>query len=394
MSLVNAPTRWSVEGAYVDSVLNAALVRYQMSDPLLSAAIPTSETAATDVSGLMREDGPTWDPKLCVLVCLLIIASLSVASAAEEILLPLMLAFVLKLLLQPGFRLLERIYIPRPLCALLLIVVFFGAIISLGAAISGPASTWAEKLPQGLPRLEERLRFLSEPIQTLQRFLHQFDGKPSGAAGLDLSATLFSGTQHFASGLFETILILFFLLVSGDTFLRRGVEILPRFSDKRQAVTLSQQIEEHISAYLLTISLMNTAVGVATGGVMWMTGVGDPLMWGVVAFILNYVPILGAFAGLILFLFVGLLRIDGTWQAFLPAAFYLLIHLLEGELITPMLLARRFTLNPVLVILSLIFWFWMWGAPGAILAIPLLAILKIVCDGITSLNSIGHFLEG
>jgi predicted PurR-regulated permease PerM len=138
---------------------------------------------------------------------------------------------------------------------------------------------------------------------------------------------------------------------------------------------------------------MNAAVGVATGIVMWACGVGDPILWGVVAFLLNYVPIIGPFFGFILFLFAGFLAID-SWLSLLPAGLYLLVHILEGEMVTPMLLARRFTLNPVLVIISLIFWFWMWGIAGAILAVPLLAIAKIVCDGIKPLNAIGHFLEG
>src|SRR5262249_32887709 len=158
---------------------------------------------------------------------------------------------------------------------------------------------------------------------------------------------------HFASGLLETILVLFFLLVSGDTFLRRLVEIMPRFQDKRQVVDLSQQIENNVSAYLVTITLMNAAVGVATGIVMWACGVGDPILWGVVAFLLNYVPIIGPSFGFILFLFAGFLAID-SWLSLLPAGLYLLVHILEGEMVTPMLLARRFTLNPVLVIISLI----------------------------------------
>jgi len=211
---------------------------------------------------------------------------------------------------------------------------------------------------------------------------------------LGLTGMLFRGTQHFASGLFETLLVLFFLLVSGDTFLRRLVEILPRFKDKRQVVDISQQIESNISAYLVTVTIMNAAVGIATALVMWACGVGDPVLWGVVAFLLNYVPIMGPLVGVVLFLFAGLLAISSLWQALLPAGLYFLIHVAEGEAITPMLLARRFTLNPVLVIISLIFWFWMWGVPGAILSVPMLAIAKIVCDGIKPLNAIGHFLEG
>ena len=205
---------------------------------------------------------------------------------------------------------------------------------------------------------------------------------------------LFTGTRNFASGFFTTILFLLFLLVSGDTFLRRLVEIMPSFSNKRQAVDISQQIESDISAYLVTITLMSAAVGIATAMVMWLTGVGDPILWGAVAFLLNFVPILGPILGVVIFLLAGLLTNDTLWQALLPAGLYLGIHLIEGETITPMLLAKRFTLNPVLVIISLVFWFWMWGAPGAILSVPMLAITKIICDRIRPLAAFGHFLEG
>src|SRR4051795_3218062 len=139
---------------------------------------------------------------------------------------------------------------------------------------------------------------------------------------------------------------------------------------------------------------MNAAVGVATGIAVAIAGLGDPLLWGTVAFLLNYVPILGPMIGGIMFLLAGLLTIDTLWLAFLPAALCLAIHLVEGKTITPMLLARRFTINPVLVIISLVFWYWMWGVPGAILATPMLAITKIVCDRIQSLTTFGHFIEG
>ena len=182
--------------------------------------------------------------------------------------------------------------------------------------------------------------------------------------------------------------------MAGETFLRRLAEIVPNFSDKRKVVALSQQIEADISAYLLTITVMNAAVGAATGLAIWTSGLGDPLLWGGIAFLLNYVPIMGPVVGVFVFLLAGLVTIDSLGQALLPAALYLAIHLIEGETVTPMLLARRFTLNPVIVMISLLFWFWMWGVPGAILAVPMLAIVKIVCDGVTSLSAIGHFLEG
>ena len=342
------------------------------------------------------------DPKVIFLGGLFVLALLTAAYVAREIVLPLVFAIILKLLLQPALRILERLHVPRMLAALLLILALFGAIVGLGTAISGPARTWAAKLPEGIPRLQERLSFMREPIDTLQRFLQQVKDfgttgpSPNAAAsapGSTLLTTLFTGTRNFASGFFTTVLFLFFLLVSGDIFLLRLVEILPRFSSKRQVVEISQQIESDISAYLFTITIMNAAVGIAMALAMWLTGVGDPILWGTVAFLLNYVPIIGTALGVLIFLFAGLLTIDSLWQALLPAALYLGFHLIEGETVTPMLLARRLTLNPVLVIISLVFWFWMWGIPGAILSVPMLAIAKIICDGVRPLAALGHFLE-
>jgi len=339
------------------------------------------------------------DPKVIFLGGLFVLALLATAYVASEITLPLVFAIILKLLLQPAMRILERLRVPRILAALLLILALFGTIVGLGTAISGPAGTWAAKLPEGIPRLQERLSFMREPINTVQQFLQQvenFGGAPTAAAtrGPTLLTTLFTGTRNFASGLFTTVLFLFFLLLSGDIFLQRLVEIMPRFSGKRQVVEISQQIESDISAYLVTITIMNAAVGIAMGLATWLTGVGDPILWGTVAFLLNYVPILGTALGMLIFLLAGLLTIDTLWLALLPAALYLGFHLVEGQTVTPMILARRFTLNPVLVIISLVFWFWMWGIPGAILSVPMLAIAKIICDRVRPLAAFGHFLEG
>ena len=366
---------------------------------LSEVTVPTTETVSKELPDPAHDDVPLpSDLNTVFLAILVLFSTLTAAYIAAEVILPIVLAVVLKLLLQPAMRFLGRLHIPRSLAALLLIFSVFAVIAGIGTAVSSAAKSWAERLPDSLPRIEERLRFVSEPIEKMHRFLNRADtmGRPAASAGsnLGLTETLFRGTQHFASGLFETILVLFFLLVSGDMFLRRLVEIMPRFKDKRQVVDISQQVEGNISAYLLTITFMNALVGIATGVVMWGCGVGDPVLWGVVAFLLNFVPIIGPIVGVALFLFAGLLGIPTFWQALLPAGLYFVIHVLEGETITPMLLARRFTLNPVLVIISLIFWFWMWGVPGAILSVPMLAITKIICDGIGPLNSIGHFLEG
>lgn len=363
-----------------------------------------SETLQSDVE---VHDAPELieraDIRPIVQVSLLVLALLTVCYVAGEIILPIVLAFVLMLVLQPVMRLFERLRLPRTIAALVVIVLLFGSFIGLGAALSGPAVSWAEKLPEGIPRLQERLTFLSKPIQTVQRFLHRAEGLTQGAEtamgtvavqGASLNDKVLTVTRAIMSGLFTTVLVLFFLLVSGDLFLRRLVEILPRFKDKRQAVEISQQIEADVSSYLLTITIMNAVIGVATGSVAALCGLGDPILWGTVAFLLNFVPILGPLIGVIMFVAVGLLSIENLWFAFVPAGLYLLLHIIEGETITPMLLAKRFTLNPVLVILALVFWYWMWGVPGAILATPMLAVAKIICDRIQPLTPIGHFIEG
>lgn len=343
------------------------------------------------------------DIKTVFLGGLFFLAMLAACYVAAEIVLPIVLAFVISLVLQPAMRVLEQVHLPREIAAILLILVLFGTLGGLGTALSGPATNWAQKLPTGIPKLEEHLSFLNRPIAAFQKFADQAQGMTQGGQpnavpvtvqGSGLSDRLLSGTRSFASGLLETVLVLFFLLVSGDTFLRRLVEILPRFKNKRQAVDISQQIESDVSAYLFTVTIMNLAVGVATGTVMALCGVGDPVLWGIVAFLLNYIPILGPMIGVVVFLLAGLLSIDSLWAAFLPAGLYLLIHLVEGETVTPMLLARRFTINPVLVILSLVFWYWMWDVPGAVLSTPMLAITKIICDRIRPLAAFGHFMEG
>jgi predicted PurR-regulated permease PerM len=373
------------------------LASRKAADPPLAAA-PLAAAVAD------QEDLPVpSDINTVFLSGLFLLAMLAACYVASEIVLPMVLAFVISLVLQPGMRVLERVRLPRGIAAILLILVLFDTLGGLGTALSGPATSWAQKLPTGIPKLEERLSFLSRPIAAFQKFADQAQGLtlggepkavPVAVQGSRVSDRLLSGTRSFASGLLETVLVLFFLLVSGDTFLRRLVEILPRFKDKRQAVDISQQIESDVSAYLFTITIMNLAVGVATGTVMAICGVGDPVLWGTVAFLLNYIPILGPMIGVVVFLLSGLLSIDSLWVAFLPAGLYLLIHLVEGETVTPMLLARRFTINPVLVILSLVFWYWMWGVPGAVLSTPMLAITKIICDRVRPLMAFGHFIEG
>jgi predicted PurR-regulated permease PerM len=352
------------------------------------------------------------DPKVVFQGTLVLLALLAAAYVAKEVVLPIVLAFILKLLMQPAMRLFKRFHIPRVIGSLTMIILLFGLIAGFGEMLSGPASDWAKRLPQGLPRLEQRVEVVSAPLNALNKMFSHAKGLVSSVPKADaadpastaaavpsdmgggIEGAILDGAHVFASEFLTTFLVLFFLLNSGDTFLRRLVEVMPRFRDKRQVIDISQQVESDISSYLVTITVMNLSVGVATGMAMWALGLQNPLLWGAVAFLLNYVPILGPLTGMVVFLAVGMLSLDPLWKAFMPMAVYVAIHMVEGETVTPMLLARRFTLNPVLVIIALLFWDWMWGVPGAILAVPMLAITKIVCDRIRPLAALGHFLEG
>ncbi|MEA2790757.1 MAG: hypothetical protein QOG73_3163 [Acetobacteraceae bacterium] len=344
------------------------------------------------------------DPKTVFLGGLFVLACMAALYVASEIVLPLILAIVLKLLLQPLVRLLEQIHIPRALGAVLSVLVVLAAFGGTISVLAGPAADWAGKLPDAIPKVRDGLRFLQAPIDALQGMMHQVEGLAGGGGGTagqvpavkpsSVVGAVFSGTATATSGLFTTLLILFYLLVSGEIFLRRMVEILPHFDDKRQAVELSMHIEQDVSAYLLTVTCINLLVGTATGCVMWLCGVTNPVLWGAVAFVVNFVPILGPMLGIIIFLMASVVSLGVSWWAVLPVGLYLGIHIIEGEIATPMLLARRFTINPVAVILALIFWYWMWGVTGAILAVPLLAVTKIICDDLRPLRAFGHLLEG
>jgi predicted PurR-regulated permease PerM len=330
---------------------------------------------------------------------LTMIAVLTCLYVARNIVLPVVLALVLKLLFQPLVKVLERIRIHKIIGALISLLLLLGVFVGLGALLSSPASRWAEQLPQAWPMLQQRFAVLQKPIAHLEHVLdsmgvHLDGGDSFLSHPVSMVTDVFSGTGTVASNLLETLLVLFYLLVFGETFLRRLVEVLPRFDDKREAVEISMHMERDLSAYLLTITIINAVVGCATALVMWICGVPGPILWGVVAFCLNFVPILGPFFGILMFLAVGIVTAGFAWIAILPACLYFGIHIAEGEIITPMLLASRFTINPVAVMLSLIFWYWMWGVAGAILAVPMLAIMKIIFDRLRPFRAFGHLLEG
>jgi predicted PurR-regulated permease PerM len=372
-----------------------------MSDASHPGDLP--EIQAEDFADLARSTDemplPT-DLRTLLLLGIFVLLSFYTLYFTREIAIPIVFALVLNLLLQPAMRALTRLYLPRTIAALLMILVFFGTVAGIAVSISSPAANWIAKAPESLTRLEERLSVLKKPLGQLQEATKRVEDMAQSSQNQmtvaiknpGLSSFLLLNTQSLLVGLGLTIVLLFFLLVVGDMFLRRLVEIIPKLRNKKQLVDISQEIERNISGYLFTITLMNAAVGLLTGLAAYLFGMSDAILWGVAAFLLNYLPIFGPLLGTAMLFLAGLVTFDTIWQALLPAAAYLVIHIIEGETITPMLLARRFILNPVLVIISVVFWYWMWGVAGALLAVPMLAALKIICDRILPLAAFGHFL--
>jgi predicted PurR-regulated permease PerM len=377
-----------------------------MSEQILDFDVAAKEgPAPADVVAARGEIPLPSNPRSFLLTGIFLMLILYSLYFAREIVLPIMFAFLLKLLLTPIMRVMTRFHVPRILAAVLLVVGLCAGAGGLAYALVSPATEWLAKVPTVAPQLEKRFAALKKPMEQVQEASKQVEKiTDSSGAGLPpqnvriekpgIADWLLSGTATFLTGLVTTVVMLFFLLIAGDLFLRRLVEILPKFSDKKQAVEISNEVERNISAYLLTITVMNALVGAATGLAMRFCGFEDALLWGVLAFLLNYIPLLGPAVAAGIFFIVGFVSYDEGLWALMPVILYLTIHFVEGEVVTPMLLARRFTLNPVLVIGSLVFWHFMWGVAGVLLAVPMLAVLKIVCDRVRPLMAVGHFIGG
>src|SRR6185295_2346710 len=327
-------------------------------------------TPAGAVEPDVQMDSTPTSPLTAGVVVLGVLAVIAALYFGKEVILPVALAILLKLLLQPILDFLCSVLrLPTTIGALILICGLFAGVAAIGFSVSGPASGWIQKAPEVLPALKQKLVLLRQPIEYMQKSFKEIEDvatapaveneKPAPVAVKDqsgIAATLAAGTLTTMARLLSTMVILFFLLAAGDRLLRGFIEVLPSFSDKRRAIDIASEIQHQIGGYLVTITIMNLGVGLITGLAMWAFGLGDPILWGSVAFLLNYVPILGPLTGIGLFLLAGIVTLDWPWPALAPALIYTLIHIVEGEGITPMLLAKRFTLNPVLVIVSLFFW--------------------------------------
>jgi predicted PurR-regulated permease PerM len=315
--------------------------------------------------------------------------------------LPIVLALLLSFLLTPLVRGLKRLHIPEAVGAA---VVVLGLLGLLGVGIyelSGPAYDWVQQAPTSLRKLERRVRDLKKPVQTMSKATEQVAKMAQVGAGQTQVAAMAAPSlgERLATRAFDFVasgvtmfILLYFLLAAGDMFLRKLIKVLPSLEDKKRAVEIAREIERDISKYLSTVTLINVILGLAVWGIMALIGLPNPLLWGVMAAFANYIPYLGAMTMIAVLAGVGFLTFPDLPHALLPPGAFLLCNILEAYLLTPMILGRRLTLNPVVIFLALSFWGWLWGITGAVLAVPIMVVFKIFCDHSEPLAPIGEFL--
>jgi len=332
---------------------------------------------------------------------LFVLALLYTLYFARSFLLPIVLAVLLDFLLSPVIRVLKRARIPEPLGAAIVILGLLGAV-GLGAySLTDPARAWVAKAPASLEKVQARLHDLRKPVEQMTKTAEQVEaatevdkGGPQEVVvrGPRLSERLFGNTQSFLMGALETMILLYFLLAVGDLFLQKLIKVLPQLRDKKKAVAIARETEASISTYLFTVALVNIVLGMAVTLVMVLIGMPNPVLWGVLAALAEFIPYIGATVMLGTLTLAGLTTFPTLGHALLVPGAYLAVNLIQSQFVSPLVLGRRLTLNPVAILIGLVFWWWLWGVGGAFIAVPLLATFKIFCDHIESLAPIGEFL--
>ncbi len=319
----------------------------------------------------------------------------------REFFLPITLALFLALLLRPVVQWLRRHRIPAPLAPALVLGVLLAGTVAAAYQAWAPATEWVERAPTDLRKLESRVRRLLRPIAGVTRTAQQVDQiadvtGPGATQSVEirqatLTETIFGGAKQVAAGALIVLVLSYFFLASGDQFLRKLPRVLPRHHAERVLVIVGET-ESQISRYLLAVTLINLAVGAITAGIMAALGLPTPLLLGLGAAALNYVPYFGPAVMAVLLGMIGLISFDDPVRALIAPVLYLSVHAVETNFATPHLLGRRLPLNPLAIFLGFLFWWWIWGVAGAALAVPILVALKIVADKTESLQGIGEFL--
>ena len=322
-------------------------------------------------------------------IAIVVILTLYTCALAEAVIVPVLVAILFGLMLAPPVRLLERWRVPRfvgSLLAVLTTIAIAGIAIT---ALASPAREWMQRMPRAMVRIENVLRDVRRPIQAatdatreIGKLTQMDESSPMRVVDTAQSpfAQVLSAAPAAIAGIIITILLTFLFLLHGDDLLRKFVTLAPHLRAKRDLVEATRHAQSELSMYVITITLINAALGLATAAALRMLGVHDPLLWGGIAALLNYAPFIGPLVTAGVLTVVGFAEFATPALALAPAAAFLGLHLLEGQLLTPHLVGRRLALDPVMVFLAMLVFGWLWGVAGLLLAVPLLTCAKILAE--------------
>jgi predicted PurR-regulated permease PerM len=333
---------------------------------------------------------------------LFVLACLYTLRSAREFLLPLVVGVMLYFLLVPLVRKLKRAGLPEGGGAAVVVLSLL-VVVGLGMyALSWPATNWMARAPDGLRRVEQKLKPVFRSVEKLTRTAQQVEDITEGATADEppevkvkeggIGTTFLGGMQSLLGGAAIVLTLVYFLLASGESVLRKVVNAFPRLADRQRAVEIAREMEDQISTYLLVTTFINAVFGVVVALTLWLMGMPNPLLWGVVAAVTNFIPYLGSVICTAVIGLAALLAFEDVWWALLVPLVFFLLNTLEGYVITPLIMGHRFTLQPALLFVGLLFWWFVWGIPGALLAVPMMAAFKIFCERVESLQPIAAFL--
>ena len=323
---------------------------------------------------------------------------------AAPILIPITLAYILSLLLAPIVRRMRKARVPDPVGAALVLIGFL-MITAIGIyGLSAPAEEWSGRVPELMEKLDNRLRPLSEPLRQARDAAEQVskitDAEPDQSlTSVTVSVEndswlteLLSGTPRMLANVGIVIVLMYFLLAGGDSFLNKLVRVIPKLEDKKRAVTIMRDIQSDISHYLLTCTIINIVLGTVAATVLYFLDMPNPVLWGALVGLLNFAPYIGPACSLVIITLASLLSFDSIGQAMIPPLTVFSLNILEGQLITPQIIGRRLALSPVVVFTGIVVWGWLWGIAGALMAIPIIAAINVVCQKIEPLSPVADFI--
>jgi predicted PurR-regulated permease PerM len=362
---------------------------------------PRQDEAKADLQDLLPTQR-ALDIRSVSLTGLFVLATFYTLYFARDFILPILLAWIFSSLLAPIVRALKRVRVAEPLSAFLIIFALLGTL-SLGIyRMSEPVASWIQRAPQVLTDVRAKLQNFIRPVAEVQETTKQIEemaamGNDQQAAAVELKKpglgqVVFSGAKDFVLSAGVMLILLYFLLASGDLFLLKLVKVLPTLENKKVAVEIYRRIEKDVSTYLSVVTLIYIGYGCVIGVAMYLLGMPNPWLWGVMAAVLSYIPYLGALVGITTVTVVAILTFEDVFRIVLVPLVYFTVDTIQANLIFPMALGRRLALNPVMIFIWLIFCGWIWGIIGALLAVPLLAIIKIICDQVEQLAPVGEFL--